>query len=249
MQNVKIYSIFDAYSMNWNLDGSYNSNVYVIEEDKVVLLKESKQSLYENIENFVGGGEAVDFDVLAYAGTNIVFSEYSKLKDGIVNISITTSLELDTEKKALIEKFYSKKEYAKIFEFKVKELEIDPLSFYTNTEDYEGNNILYSRFNIKDLENLILQLESKVTEKKLYRIRAESESLEEKRTAPWIPGTLPEESDWTVSIESSKWLGWWSGKDWNTLGQGKIFTEEEKENFQLPESKNKDAIWVELEIR
>lgn len=155
---VKLYPVSDSYSFGRD----YDEKPFVYENGEIIPLLDSKNVSYINIENFVGGGESVSFELVAYNGNGIVFTSYLKFievkGDFKMNFLIHSEEELSDEIKYLIEK--NVKHYHSIM-FKTSPLTVDENSFFEDINEYKGNSFLYSRISKSDVENLIKQLQDK----------------------------------------------------------------------------------------
>lgn len=78
----------DGYTM---VGDGYNSNTFVLSDNELFALKDKEETKVFNIENFVGGGEAVEYDLLEYPKGLKVLTLYTVKKGDNLTITAMTS--------------------------------------------------------------------------------------------------------------------------------------------------------------
>lgn len=165
MSQVKLFEVQNSYSFH----PEYDVAPFVYENGDIKRLSESNNAVETNVENFVGGGESVSLDLVAYNGDGIVFISYVQIEkiDGKLNYdyTITSENELSDEVKLFItndiQKWREKKEEPFNIKFEIGAFTVEQSSFFENLEDYKGCEFLYSRITKSDVEILIKRLEEK----------------------------------------------------------------------------------------
>lgn len=162
-KEVRICAVFDAYTFSSKHEGDYNANTMVFENGKFTALKEHALADYCNAENFVGGGESVDLDVACCPSYLPVVSIYQKIEGGAMNISIASANPPSDEMKAAIEALYSDgPQFEKRFTYSLDFSEYSREDFYINTNDYKGNDFLFSRIDRGMVDELIQKVQEKL---------------------------------------------------------------------------------------
>jgi len=156
-EQIKLYVIQDSYSFH----PEYDITALVYEDGDLVRLLDSKNSTSINVENFIGGGESVSFELVAYKGDGVVFVSYMKItNDGVkltYNYTIISENELSDELKTFIKSQCT----GALIEFKLGELTVDKKDFFEDVNEYKGNELLYGRISKNDVDELIKSLEEK----------------------------------------------------------------------------------------
>jgi len=142
---MKLFLAVDSYS--FYSEGGHNNNSYTISDNKLVSLKNLDNTLikYFNIENYVGGGESMDYDLIKLDDSISPFLlSQEQSEENITNIISFNPNDLPNDFsiedfKSFIKNNLQKENYTSTFIFKedfIPETSLEELISNTNENDF-----------------------------------------------------------------------------------------------------------------
>lgn len=201
MTNTKLYLCNDSYAFN----GSYNQMPLVINTDSFKLENVSENANIEvcNLDNFVGGGESVEFNFL-YCDSETYICFYDLSTDDAGKITITHTFTDDTPRELveaiMINIITNQKKYDMPTEFRFR---MDGRSYETvdelnlaiakwNKSIYFDENLAFNYHNSEEEEVVFLNNAQNAEEARLEKIAQEEarvqaeKKVSEQKNAPII---------------------------------------------------------------